>query len=275
MGVLRETMTQHRILDVDSEIPDDLPTDAVAEYIAESFSHFAAYHACDGRNLDAIRREGLVPLDVERLRREAGLLFSHLPPDKLQAAVSRIEEQHFDGWYEETVGVFVSGKGSLSTDWLKYPWFVWRLAIFAYDNGQEADAFVNEYMRHGTPTFVRCVVPVEWIKEHIHPRYDLLRTYADCIEAILTDGYTDLMAFLYGIKGGVPAEFIRENILAETLRGGHNGDTTRQIQRARSTTPLLCDGGSQERMRHGQSDGRQTDWGWDAGGRRPHVLSRH
>ena len=216
-------MNTERILDIDNGVRDQLEVDQsvriLAKQIEERFSHLAAYHACDGRNLDGIRTDGLVPLDTERLYQEARCLFSDCDTSKIENAINRITSDYINDWYKDTVGVFVSARGSIETPWLKHPWYIWRLSSFIYDIPAECDAFLKKYMRGSNSTFVRCVFPVKWILNRVRATDDLYSLYARALIECISNGYEN-QCYALGIVGGVPLEFITDYIAVDPSLNG-------------------------------------------------------
>jgi hypothetical protein len=184
-----------------------------AIFLKNNYTHVAAYHACRPVSLDSYLINGITPANTTILVEEAKLFFNDT--NAVEEVVNNMNKEHYGKEYFEhgrdKIGFFKTRNGSLKdSHYLEYGSELYQ--CIARRLGEWA---INKMANQGTPTLIRCSLPIAWLDEYT--TFPILHSYALApVEQIIlrirkpNARFPILGAFM--LTRSVPKEFIINTI---------------------------------------------------------------
>lgn len=175
--------------------------------IRSEYTAVAAYHACLPINYRSYTERGLLRTNRRLLLDLCKEVFWQIP--KLDQVFEPVCQKYLE-WYDGTVGLFLSAHED--TSWYEGSCFLGKVADALGQEGQDA---LRCFLARGTPTMVKCRLPLDWLDTKM--REPSLDRYASAVlqkmillRASPDDAHCDFGAL--GLKADLPSEMIIEFI---------------------------------------------------------------
>ena len=177
--------------------------DAASNIISSEYTAVAAYHGCRPVNRRSYTEHGLLRTNRHLLSRLTQEAFGQIP--NVEVVFERVCRKYLE-WYDGTVGLFLSKHEAT-----KYHACCLFLRTMADALGNEGQDLLRTYLARGTPTVVKCMLPLDWLEDRM--REPSLGQYASAalqkmillraaqIEAVCSFG-------ALGLKCDLPPEMI-------------------------------------------------------------------